>query len=128
MDFFYLIFVLFFGFFRYIDEEQLVVNLKKFDTDLTWPDIMESWESLTSGISQLLKGTSIYIIGDSTEINEAVAKEIAIGIRYVYKICLALKKGLSKTLKNSLIYIQSAPNLMSHGSTCATYLELIYIT
>ncbi|KAF3335965.1 putative inactive shikimate kinase like 2 [Carex littledalei] len=67
----------------YIDEEQLVVNLKKIDPDLKWPDIMESWESLTSGISQLLKGTSIYIIGNSTEINEAVAKEIATGIGYM---------------------------------------------
>ncbi|KAJ4784898.1 Shikimate kinase [Rhynchospora pubera] len=67
----------------YIDEEQLVVNLKKFNPDLKWPDIMESWESLTSGISQLLKGTSIYVIGDSTEINEAVAKEIATGIGYM---------------------------------------------
>ncbi|XP_072983357.1 probable inactive shikimate kinase like 2, chloroplastic isoform X1 [Typha latifolia] len=67
----------------YIDEEQLVVNLKKYDTDLKWPDIGESWESLTSGILQLLKGTSIYIIGYSTEINQSVAEELAAGIGYV---------------------------------------------
>lgn len=84
MGFYYLICFffsfIFLDYIRYIDEEQLVVNLKKIDPDLKWPDIMESWESLTAGISQLLKGTSIYIIGNSTEINEAVAKEIATGI------------------------------------------------
>nr|CAD1845150.1 unnamed protein product [Ananas comosus var. bracteatus] len=67
----------------YIDEDQLVLNLKKYDADLKWPDIKESWESLSVGIPQLLKGTSVYIIGDSTEINEAVAKELANGIGYV---------------------------------------------
>ena len=67
---------------RYIDEDQLVVNLKKCDRDLKWPDVMESWESLTKGILQLLKGTSIYIVGDSTEINENVGSELATGIGY----------------------------------------------
>ncbi|KAA3475580.1 putative inactive shikimate kinase like 2, chloroplastic [Gossypium australe] len=33
---------------------------------------MESWESLSAGSMQLLKGTSIYIVGDSTEINQKV--------------------------------------------------------
>lgn len=59
-----------------------MVNLKKQDPDLKWPDIMESWESLTSGASQLLKGASIYIIGESTEINQKVAQELAVGIGY----------------------------------------------
>ncbi|URD85976.1 Shikimate kinase [Musa troglodytarum] len=67
----------------YIDEDQLVVNLKKCDRDLKWPDVMESWESLTNGILQLLKGTSIYIVGDSTEINEKVGSELATGIGYI---------------------------------------------
>nr|XP_009389081.1 PREDICTED: probable inactive shikimate kinase like 2, chloroplastic [Musa acuminata subsp. malaccensis] len=67
----------------YIDEDQLVVNLKKCDRDLKWPDVMESWESLTKGILQLLKGTSIYIVGDSTEINEKVGSELATGIGYI---------------------------------------------
>ncbi|KAK9275225.1 hypothetical protein L1049_022487 [Liquidambar formosana] len=66
----------------YIDDDQLVVNLKKQDADLKWPDIVESWESLTVGAIQFLKGTSIYIVGDSTEINQKVARELAVGLGY----------------------------------------------
>ncbi|XP_052209850.1 probable inactive shikimate kinase like 2, chloroplastic isoform X2 [Diospyros lotus] len=66
----------------YMDDDQLVVNLKKQDPDLKWPDIIESWESLTVGVLQLLKGTSIYLVGDSTEINEKIARELAIGLGY----------------------------------------------
>lgn len=66
----------------YIDDDQLVVNLKKQDPDLKWPDIVESWESLTVGSMQLLQGTSIFIVGDSTEINQTVARELAVGIGY----------------------------------------------
>ncbi|KAG7015768.1 putative inactive shikimate kinase like 2, chloroplastic [Cucurbita argyrosperma subsp. argyrosperma] len=62
----------------YIDEDQLVISLKKHDPDLKWPDIVESWESLTAGFTQLLKGTSIYLIGDSTDINQKVAHELAV--------------------------------------------------
>ncbi|GMP97161.1 hypothetical protein CsSME_00045526 [Camellia sinensis var. sinensis] len=62
-------------FLRYMDDDQLVVNLKKQDPDLKWPDIIESWESLTVGVMQLLKGTSIYLVGDSSEINEKIARE-----------------------------------------------------
>ncbi|XP_042389421.1 probable inactive shikimate kinase like 2, chloroplastic isoform X1 [Zingiber officinale] len=67
----------------YIDEDQLVISLKKYDTELKWPDLVESWESLTKGILQLLKGTSIFIVGDSTEINETVADVLASGIGYI---------------------------------------------
>ncbi|XP_066387471.1 probable inactive shikimate kinase like 2, chloroplastic [Miscanthus floridulus] len=67
----------------FIDEDQLVVNMKKVEQELKWPDIDESWESLTSGITQLLTGISVHIVGDSTDINEAVAKEIAEGIGYL---------------------------------------------
>lgn len=67
---------------RYIDEDQLVINLKKHDPDLKWPDIVESWESLTAGSTQLLKGTSIFLIGDSTDINQKVAHELAVGLGY----------------------------------------------
>ncbi|BAT99649.1 hypothetical protein VIGAN_10114200 [Vigna angularis var. angularis] len=66
----------------YIDDDELVVNCKKQDPDLKWPDIMESWESLATGSSQLLQGTSIYLVGDSTEINQKVAQELAIGLGY----------------------------------------------
>ncbi|WCJ29077.1 shikimate kinase like 2 [Euphorbia peplus] len=66
----------------YIDDDQIVINLKKQDPDLKWPDITETWESLTAGAMQLLKGTSIYIVGDSTEINQIVARELAVGLGY----------------------------------------------
>ncbi|KAJ9152435.1 hypothetical protein P3X46_026001 [Hevea brasiliensis] len=66
----------------FIDDDQLVINLKKQDPDLKWPDIVESWESLTAGAMQLLKGTSIYIVGSSTEINQKVARELAVGLGY----------------------------------------------
>ncbi|KAL6985720.1 putative inactive shikimate kinase like 2, chloroplastic [Sarracenia purpurea var. burkii] len=65
-----------------MDDDQLVVNLKKQDPDLKWPDIIESWESLAVGVMQLLKGTSIYLVGDSSEINEKIARELAIGLGY----------------------------------------------
>ncbi|WJX56344.1 putative inactive shikimate kinase like 2, chloroplastic [Trifolium repens] len=66
----------------YIDDDQLIVNFKKHDPELKWPDIMESWESLAAGSAQLLKGTSIYLVGDSTEINQKVAEELATGLGY----------------------------------------------
>jgi hypothetical protein len=56
--------------------------MKKQDPELKWPDIVESWESLTAGSMQLLKGTSIYLVGDSTEINDKVARELAVGLGY----------------------------------------------
>ncbi|KAK3428763.1 hypothetical protein EUGRSUZ_E00231 [Eucalyptus grandis] len=65
-----------------LDDDQLVINLKKQDPELKWPDIVESWESSTAGSTQLLRGTSIYIAGDSTEINHKVAKELAVGLGY----------------------------------------------
>ncbi|KAL5724736.1 hypothetical protein ACHQM5_007959 [Ranunculus cassubicifolius] len=66
----------------YIDEDQLVINLKKHDPDLKWPDIIETWESLTTGVGQVLKGSSLYIVGESTKINQNVAKELAVGLGY----------------------------------------------
>ncbi|PIA36025.1 hypothetical protein AQUCO_03400134v1 [Aquilegia coerulea] len=66
----------------YIDEDQLVINLKKYDPELKWPDIMETWESLTVGVVPILKGSSLYIVGESTEINQKVAKELAVGLGY----------------------------------------------
>lgn len=67
---------------RYLDDDQLVVNLKKHDPELKWPDIIESWESLSVGVTQLLKGISIYLVGDSSEINEKIAQELAVGLGY----------------------------------------------
>lgn len=61
------------------------MNLKKYDADLQWPDIAETWESLTTGVPKLLKGASIYIVGESTEINNSVAAVLADGIGYEYE-------------------------------------------
>ncbi|KAL8141750.1 hypothetical protein V2J09_014782 [Rumex salicifolius] len=66
----------------YLDDDQLVITLKKHDAELKWPDIVESWESLNVGVVQLLKGTTIFLVGDSTEINEKVARELAVGLGY----------------------------------------------
>lgn len=66
-----------------LDDDQLVVNLKKQDPDVKWPDITETWESLTVGVLQLLKGASIYLVGESSEINYKVSRELAVGLGYV---------------------------------------------
>lgn len=66
----------------YIDDTQLVVNLKKQDPELKWHDIVESWESLTAGLVQLLKGTSIFLVGESTDTNNKIARELAVGLGY----------------------------------------------
>ncbi|KAG5592521.1 hypothetical protein H5410_043035 [Solanum commersonii] len=66
----------------YIDEDQLVISLKKQNSELKWPDIVESWESLSAGITQLLRGTSIFLVGESTEINQRIARELAVGLGY----------------------------------------------
>ncbi|KAH9542708.1 hypothetical protein CY35_13G022400 [Sphagnum magellanicum] len=67
----------------YVDDNEIILSLKKMDTDLKWPALLEGWTSLTTGVSELLKGTSIYVVGASTTINWAVAKELATGLGYV---------------------------------------------
>ncbi|XP_010693320.2 probable inactive shikimate kinase like 2, chloroplastic isoform X1 [Beta vulgaris subsp. vulgaris] len=66
----------------YLDDDELVINLRKQDQELKWPDIVESWESLNIGVLQLLKGTSICLVGNSSEINQKVAQELAVGLGY----------------------------------------------
>ncbi|KAK6119506.1 hypothetical protein DH2020_046748 [Rehmannia glutinosa] len=83
----------------YIDDAQLVVNLKKQDPELKWPDIMESWESLSTGLVQLLKGTSVFLVGDSTEINQKIARELAVGLGYTP---LSTKELLEAYIKQSI--------------------------
>jgi hypothetical protein len=68
---------------RYVDDNEIVLSLKKMDTDLKWPALLEGWASLTTGVSELMKGTSVYVIGASITINWAVAKELATGLGYV---------------------------------------------
>ncbi|KAJ0113154.1 hypothetical protein Patl1_03579 [Pistacia atlantica] len=91
----------------YIDDDELVINLKKQDPELKWPDIVESWESLTAGAMQLLKGTSIYLVGDSTEINEKVARELAVGLGYTR---LSTKELLETFAKQTIGFMGSLLN------------------
>ena len=75
---------------RYIDDDEIVLSLKKMDGDVKWPSLEEEWSSLTVGVSQLLKGTSVYIVGNSSEINWAIAKELATGLEYAILITLVI--------------------------------------
>ena len=84
-----------------------MVNLKKVEQELKWPDIDESWESLTAGITQLLTGISIHIVGDSTDLNDAVAKEIAEGIGCVLLISILPYDSTSVQLDCMLCKLQS---------------------
>lgn len=68
---------------RLLDDDQLVVNLKKQDPDVKWPDITETWESLTVGVTQLLKGVSVFLVGECSEINYKVSRELAVGLGYI---------------------------------------------
>ncbi|GLJ12419.1 hypothetical protein SUGI_0190630 [Cryptomeria japonica] len=88
----------------YIDENDLVVSLKKSDVDVKWPDIMEAWHSLGTGVSALLKGTSVYLVGDSSEINWAVARELAVSLEYTpLQTGLLLEQATEKSIDNLLI-------------------------
>ncbi|PON85409.1 Shikimate kinase/gluconokinase [Trema orientale] len=95
----------------FIDDDQLVVNLKKHDPDLKWPDIMESWDSLTVGSSQLLKGTSIYIIGESTDINQKVAQELAVGIGYTPLSTKELLENFAKQTIDSWVLAEGSDSV-----------------
>ncbi|GAB2212065.1 hypothetical protein Droror1_Dr00025409 [Drosera rotundifolia] len=85
----------------YLDDEHLVINLKKQDPELKWPDIVESWESLSTGIKQLLKGTSIFLVGESSEINQKVAQELAVGLGYMPLETKGMLEELAKTTIDS---------------------------
>ncbi|KAH9621084.1 hypothetical protein KSS87_008688 [Heliosperma pusillum] len=87
----------------YLDDDQLVINLRKQDQELKWPDIVESWESLSVGVLQLLKGTSIYLVGDSSEINHKVAQELAVGLGYTPLDTKGLLETFGKTSIESFL-------------------------
>ncbi|KVH90216.1 probable inactive shikimate kinase like 2, chloroplastic [Cynara cardunculus var. scolymus] len=86
-----------------LDDDQLVVNLKKQDPDVKWPDITETWESLTVGVLQLLKGASIYLVGESSEINYKVSRELAVGLGYTPLDTKELLETFTKQTVDSLI-------------------------
>lgn len=100
----------------FIDDDQLVVNLKKQDPDLKWPDIMESWDSLRVGSSQLLKGTSIYIIGESTDINQKVAQELAVGIGYTPLSTKELLENFAKQTIDSWVLAEGSDSVLEAES------------
>ncbi|KAK9021068.1 hypothetical protein V6N11_011074 [Hibiscus sabdariffa] len=95
----------------YIDDDQLVISLKKQDPDLKWPDITESWESLSAGSMQLLKGTSIYIVGDSTEINEKVARELAVALGYTPLVTKELLETFTKQTVDSWVHSEGSDSV-----------------
>ncbi|MED6205952.1 putative inactive shikimate kinase like 2, chloroplastic [Stylosanthes scabra] len=95
----------------YIDDDQLVVNFKKQDPDLKWPDIMESWESLAAGSTQLLKGASIYLVGDSTEINQKVAQELATGLGYTPLSTKELLESISNQTVDSWLLAEGSESV-----------------
>ncbi|XVE65336.1 hypothetical protein DITRI_Ditri07aG0172900 [Diplodiscus trichospermus] len=101
----------------YIDDDQLVINLKKQDPDLKWPDIMESWESLSAGSMQLLKGTSIYIVGDSTEINQKVAHELAVALGYTPLDTKELLETFAKQTVDSWVLAEGADSVAEAESS-----------
>ncbi|KAJ9555201.1 hypothetical protein OSB04_009815 [Centaurea solstitialis] len=86
-----------------LDDDQLIVNLKKQDPDVKWPDITETWESLTVGVMQLLKGTSVYLVGESSEINYKVSRELAVGLGYTPLDTKELLETYTKQTVDSLI-------------------------
>ncbi|KAB2053879.1 hypothetical protein ES319_A12G216300v1 [Gossypium barbadense] len=95
----------------YIDDDQLVISLKKQDPNLKWPDIMESWESLSAGSMQLLKGTSIYIVGDSTEINQKVARELAVALGYTPLVTKELLETFAKQTVDSWVLAKGSDSV-----------------
>ncbi|XP_013636398.1 PREDICTED: probable inactive shikimate kinase like 2, chloroplastic isoform X1 [Brassica oleracea var. oleracea] len=101
----------------YIDEDQLVVNMKKVDGELKWPDVVESWESLTAGMMQLLKGASIYVVGDSTEINQKVCRELAVGLGYSPLDSMELLESFSKQTIDSWILAEGVDSVAEAESS-----------
>ncbi|XP_020978418.1 probable inactive shikimate kinase like 2, chloroplastic isoform X1 [Arachis ipaensis] len=95
----------------YLDDDQLVVNFKKQDPDLKWPDIMESWESLAAGSTQLLKGASIYLVGECTEINQKVAQELATGLGYTPLSTKELLESISNQTVDSWLLAEGSDSV-----------------
>lgn len=56
------------------------------------------------GAAQLLKGTSIYIVGNSTEINQKVARELAVGLGYTPVNTKDLMESFAKQTIDSCEY------------------------
>eukprot|EP00249_Psilotum_nudum_P020635 c27787_g1_i4 orf=571-1500(-) len=90
----------------YLDKNEIFLSLKKVDREIAWPGLLEEWKTLTLGVSKLLKGTSIYLVGESTEINWAVAKELAMGLGYVPLQSSQLLEQSTKRSVNELLRVE----------------------
>lgn len=87
----------------FVDEEEIVISLKKLNKELAWPGLLENWEALTEGVSHLLKGVPVYIVGESSDINWAVARQLAEGLEYVpLQTGQLLEQAANKSLDNML--------------------------
>lgn len=65
--------------FRYIDDSEIVLSLKKMDDDVKWFLLEEVWVLLIEGVLQLLKGIFVYVVGGFMDINWVVVKELVVG-------------------------------------------------
>ncbi|XP_071708447.1 probable inactive shikimate kinase like 2, chloroplastic isoform X2 [Rutidosis leptorrhynchoides] len=99
-----------------LDDDQLVVNLKKQDPEVKWPDITETWESLSVGVAQLLKGVSVYLVGESSEINYKVSRELAVGLGYAPLDTKELLETFTKQTVDSLV-ITEGSNAVSEAES-----------
>lgn len=87
----------------FVDEEEIIVSLKKFDKEIAWPGLVENWETLTKGVSSLLKGVPVYLVGESSDINWAVAQKLAEGLHYVpLQTGQLLERAANKSIEKML--------------------------
>nr|XP_043635274.1 probable inactive shikimate kinase like 2, chloroplastic isoform X2 [Erigeron canadensis] len=91
-----------------LDDDQLVVNLKKQDPEMKWPDITETWESLTVGVAQLLQGVSVFLVGEFSEINYKVSRELAVGLGYTPLDTRELLETFTKQTVDSLVIAEGS--------------------
>ncbi|KAJ7569327.1 hypothetical protein O6H91_01G073100 [Diphasiastrum complanatum] len=88
----------------FVDETEVVFSLKKADKELVWPGLLEDWETLCLGVPKMLKGTSVYIVGHSTDINWAVAQKVANALGYTP---IQTKQLLEELTKRSLVELEA---------------------
>lgn len=67
----------------FLDEEEIVINMRKVNKNLNWPDLIEATSSLGRGVGSMLKSCSINVVGESSEANWKLAKELSLLLEYV---------------------------------------------
>ncbi|KAI5071681.1 hypothetical protein GOP47_0013932 [Adiantum capillus-veneris] len=87
----------------FVDEEEIVISLKKLNKEIVWPGLVEDWGTLTKGVANLLKGIPVYLVGESSDINWAVAQKLAEGLHYVpLQTGQLLEKAAKKSLETMI--------------------------